>query len=58
MKKNLDVTKEIKKIMKENPTVSVNQIAEILNVKAEAFFHILWRSEIDLHFHISQTTTP
>ena len=28
--------KEIKKIMKENPTISANEIAEMLNVKAEA----------------------
>ena len=34
--KSSDVTKEIKKIMKENPTISANEIAEILNVKAEA----------------------
>ena len=31
-----DATKEIKKIMKENPTISANEIAEMLNVKAEA----------------------
>ena len=31
-----EITKEIKKIMKENPTISANEIAEILNVKAEA----------------------
>lgn len=34
--KSSDVTKEIKKIMKENPAISANEIAEILNVKAEA----------------------
>lgn len=31
-----EITKEIKTIMKENPTISANEIAEILNVKAEA----------------------
>ncbi len=31
-----EITKEIKKIMKENPAISANEIAEILNVKAEA----------------------
>ena len=31
-----EIAKEIKKIMKENPAISANEIAEILNVKAEA----------------------
>ncbi len=38
--KSLDVTKEItreiKKLMKENPAISANEIAEMLNVKVEA----------------------
>ena len=38
--KNLDatkeITKEIKQLMRENPTISANEIAERLNVKAEA----------------------
>ena len=31
-----EITKEIKKLMKENPAISANEIAEMLNVKAEA----------------------
>ena len=34
--KSLDVTKEIKQLMRENPTISAVEIAERLNVKAEA----------------------
>ena len=31
-----EITKEIKKLMKENPAISANEIAKMLNVKAEA----------------------
>lgn len=34
--KSSDVTKEIKKLVKENLAISANEIAEMLNVKAEA----------------------
>ena len=31
-----EITKEIKEIMKENPLISANEIAEMLNMKADA----------------------
>lgn len=33
--KSSDVTKEIKKLVKENPVINANEIAEMLSVKAE-----------------------
>ena len=33
--KSSDVTKEIQKLVKENPAINANEIAEMLSVKAE-----------------------
>ena len=34
-RKSSDVTKEIQKLVKENPAINANEIAEMLSVKAE-----------------------